>query len=318
MQSFFYDFIIFGFLIVDGLAVVYLLGHGHSKRINKNRRRAAIFLCTLAWITIFYGSFLEPARIVVTEESIKLSKRPSETLRVAVLGDLHVGPYKQTNFIKRLVKKTQQLKPDLILLAGDYIYDNAEAVRFLQPLKDLSAPYGVFAVLGNHDYNRGVSLLQQEATERGKAVRASLEALGIRVLVNDGELLQVDERTTVGLIGTDELWTHRASISDAVKTLNVNEIPHPLILLSHNPDIVYFADGALIDLVIAAHTHGGQIRLPLIGPVPQLPTNLGRFFDQGLFQFENTQLYITSGTGEEGPRARLFNPPEVVLLTLEI
>ena len=72
-----------------------------------------------------------------------------------------------------------------------------------------------------------------------------------------------------------------------------------------------------IDLVLAGHTHGGQIRLPFIGAVPTLPTAIDDSYDKGLFQFDSFKLFITSGLGEVGPRARLFNPPEIVKLKLK-
>ena len=90
----------------------------------------------------------------------------------------------------------------------------------------------------------------------------------------------------------------------------------PVILVSHNADIVGRAEKLGIDLVLAGHTHGGQVRLPFFGAVPKIPHRLGNHYDRGLFQFGETKLFITSGLGETGPRARLLVPPEVALLEI--
>lgn len=313
MQSLFFDAIILLFLFADGLAVVYLLG---NKRARSRKIIFAITLCVIAWGVIFYGSFIEPARLVVVKKTITLNNSPENKIKIALVSDLHVGPYKETNFVKRVVKTIKNQQPDIIMFAGDFVYNSGDQVRFLQPLKELSAPLGVFAVLGNHDYSDTNFLLGQDAFIRSANISESLEALGMTVLINDGVTLDVNGKK-VGLIGTDDFWTGRASIGNAIKSLNTTAVPHPLILLSHNPDMIYFAKDALIDLLLAGHTHAGQIRLPFIGSVPGIPTSLGRFFDRGLFEFENTKLFITSGAGEQGPRARLFNPPEVAIVTLE-
>ncbi|HSD12490.1 MAG TPA: metallophosphoesterase, partial [Patescibacteria group bacterium] len=88
----------------------------------------------------------------------------------------------------------------------------------------------------------------------------------------------------------------------------------PTILIVHNPDAASLAEARGVDLVLAGHTHGGQIRLPLLGPVPHMPITIGQQFDKGLFFYGPSRLFITSGVGESGPRARLFDPPEISLL----
>jgi len=88
------------------------------------------------------------------------------------------------------------------------------------------------------------------------------------------------------------------------------------ILLVHNPDATPLAETRGIDLVLAGHTHAGQIRLPYIGAVPHLPITIGQQFDKGYFPFGQTRLFITPGVGESTARARFFDPPEISLVTL--
>jgi predicted MPP superfamily phosphohydrolase len=91
----------------------------------------------------------------------------------------------------------------------------------------------------------------------------------------------------------------------------------PQIVLSHTPDII-LKNIASADLILSGHTHGGQIRLPGIGAIPEIPTFLGRQYDEGLFNLGDQQLFITRGVGESGTRARLFCPPEISILTIDL
>ena len=86
----------------------------------------------------------------------------------------------------------------------------------------------------------------------------------------------------------------------------------------HNPDAVSDFTDEKVDLVLAAHTHGGQIRLPFLGPIGKIPTKLGQLYDKGFFDINGYKTFITSGLGTSGPRARLFNHPEVVILEVKI
>lgn len=318
-MNIFYDSIIYGFLFIDGVFFVLAILWMKNKRTEEWKKRgillAGAFL--FAWLVIFYGSFIEPQRIAVREQPVILSllknnARSAETLRVALIADFHLGPYKKETFVERAVAKINAQNPDAIFIAGDFVYDDVSQIQYLYPLKNLEAPLGVFAVLGNHDYSEGgPKTLLQEGEERAKMVRKKLESLGIRVLVNDSSVMTKDGKKIL-LIGLDELWTGRVEIPEVAGAFNGK------IVLSHNPDIIHEAARRGIDLVLAGHTHGGQIRLPGIGSVPNIPDELGRAYDRGLFQFENTQLFITSGLGEMGPRARLLAPPEIAVLEIKI
>lgn len=307
-----FDFIIYGFLIIDAVLILFLLvnlkGRGFSLP------GFILLICTvLAWATIFYGSFIEPRSIVVNQNTIDLTKNPKVSIRAVVISDFHVGPYKKTDFVEKVVARTLELKPDIILLGGDFVFSSADETKYLEPLKNLKAPLGVFAVLGNHDYNElnpPIPLDVQNDKTRAIAIADALKSFGIKVLINKTEFITKNGRT-IYLIGIDDIWTNRAEIPYQVA-------PHPSVLLSHNPDIVAKAADIGIDLLIAGHTHGGQIRLPFIGPVPAIPDELGRNFTHGLYNFgKNTQMYITNGIGEWGTRARLFNKPEIAILQIK-
>ena len=272
-------------------------------------------LSLLGMLAIVYGSFVEPRLLVVTERTVRF---PSiHPLKIAVISDLHVGPYKDSAFVRRVVQKTNMLFPDLVLLAGDFLFDGESEMTELEPLKDLRASLGVFAVAGNHDGGRYLTLARRPyaGTDRTTELAVYLRTLGIRVLENEREVVQLPDQE-IAVAGIDDIWSPGSSLDDALRNLPDGM---PTILLAHNPDVVLDTLSQKAHLIVAGHTHGGQIRLPLLGPVPPLPTKLGEKYDQGLFAIDDTTtLAITRGAGETLARARLFAWPEILLLTTTV
>ena len=297
-----FELIIYFFLIVVG---AFLMEVATKWKTFSNRRLigAAALVLGIGWVTIFYGSFIEPRLLVVRQTEIALSAHPTETITVAVVSDLHLGPYKQADWAERVVETVMREHPDLILLAGDYIALDPSEAAMLAPLKALDAPLGVFAVTGNHDYEDGGSRVIIDALEQADVV----------VLENERTTIRVGDRTLT-LVGVSDVWND----GNAYRAMAGVAPEDTVVLLVHNPDVVLSPNADLADLVVAGHTHGGQIRLPFLGPVPEIPDALGRAYDRGLFGYGAQQLFITSGVGETGPRARLFNPPVVDLLQLAL
>lgn len=277
---------------------------------------ASSIVSGLFFLLIAYGSFIEPQIITVTRITVPL---PLATpVKIAIISDLHVGPYKGAGFIRRVVRRINAETPDIVLVAGDLVLsDNvtAETLTALEPLKNLHPPLGTYVVMGNHDHGiyRLFTPEQRRPEDRSDLVSETLKGFGLSVLHNAQSDISV---------GNEHLWI--AGIEDAlsgqadiVKTLQgTGSGSPPVILMSHNPDIILDPLSRLADLIVAGHTHGGQIRLPWHGPVSALPTHIGRKYDQGIFQLgSGSTLLITRGVGESGPRARLFAPPEIMMIT---
>jgi hypothetical protein len=193
-------------------------------------------------------------------------------------------------------------KPDLVALTGDQVDQRSSngLDAFGRLLGQLRAPYGVFAVLGGHDDVAG--------TER---VVECLRAAGIRVLLNEAVRLQVGGQT-VWLAGIRDNSFRYQPVAPAVEHVPKGA---PYILLAHSPDAIFEASDLHAGLVLSGHTHGGQIRLPLIG-APILPVR-HREFDQGLFRQGDTMLYVSRGLGTTGLRVRLLCRPEVAILEVK-
>ncbi|OGL70692.1 hypothetical protein A3C17_01760 [Candidatus Uhrbacteria bacterium RIFCSPHIGHO2_02_FULL_53_13] len=258
-------------------------------------------LALFGWGVIFYGSFIEPKRLQVVEREVVLSEKVEHQVRVAVISDYHAGPYKNARSMERVVQKVNGLKVDMVWSPGDFIFNNTEQVEMLEPLSRYEAP--IYASTGNHDHEFADV----------EAVVDRLEAFGVSVLRNESTLVEGQDGGRLNIVGIDDIWFSPNPPAALAKV----DPDAPVVVIVHNPDFILDPYAKEADLVISGHTHGGQIRLPWIGPVPPLPTKLGRAYDRGVFGFgEEGTLFITQGVGETGPRARLFARPTIDVLTI--
>ena len=274
------------------------------------KHKLGVFLGGVALVPVLIGLWafeIEPRLLVVREQRVTLARWPQD-VRVAVLSDLHVGstgvPIAQ---LRRIVERTNSEHPDLIVLLGDYVIGgprgSPESVRrnFVQPeaiaaeLKNLHAPLGVFAVLGNHDW-----WVDGEGTTR------ALASTNITVLENQAVHITGGH---FWLGGIADLWTRNPDVAGTLRQVSDSE---PVVLITHNPDI--FPDvPARVSLTIAGHTHGGQVRLPFYGR----PIRTSQFgYDAGLFEQNGHDLFVTTGIGTSIMDVRFGVPPEIVILTL--
>jgi len=253
------------------------------------------------WLTIFYGSFIEPKLLTTKAYDVALGDTGGR-LKIAVVSDTHLGVFEQREWLNKIADRVNALRPDLVILDGDLVV-NLAGLDSLEPLSRLKSRLGNYAALGNFDYRVGAV-----------DVRRRVESYGVEVLTNESVPLSgAGGRRSVRLIGLDDLWFGDPDWDKALADVRPGDLK---ILVGHNPDFAPKAEASGVDLLISGHTHGGQIRLPLIGPLTRLPITIGQRFDRGLFDFGKLQLFISSGTGESGTRARLFCPPEISLLNV--
>jgi len=254
-----------------------------------------------------YGSRLEAEWLQVEKLSIPVKQLGSsfEGFKIVQMSDFHLYPHTQIELIKRAVNITNSLKPDLITLTGDYVSregsSKSEAIFELAPvLTKLNAKYGVFTVLGNHEY-----------FTNEKVVLRSLKESGLTVLINDGLALSIGQQMLY-LAGLDDAWKGNPDLS---KALEKRPGSVPTILLVHEPDFAdtYSADGS-VSLQLSGHSHGGQIRLPGMGALV-LPRH-GRKYVQGLYRVKDMWVYTTRGIGVIGVPVRLNCRPEITEITL--
>jgi predicted MPP superfamily phosphohydrolase len=282
---------------------------GRVRRWPKRLRVAfAVITLFLAGVA-FWGFLIEPGRLVTHQQTIHIDNWPQslDGMRIAVLSDIHVDDWFITEKkLRTIVERTNELQPELIVILGDYMSGDGWVKRRVEPevfatvLKDLRAPLGVYSVLGNHDW-----------WFSGMRVRRGLEQNGIKVLEN--ESAQVDVRgTSLWLVGLADLWTRPQRINDAVAKVPEGQ---PLIALTHNPDIFPNVPQR-VQLLLAGHTHGGQVRFPILGPVIEASDYGDRWVRGHVFE-ENHHLFVTTGIGTSIMPVRFGLPPEIVILTLK-
>lgn len=296
------------------VCTVFLRRHPRPRRLA--RLPVALFrLVTLCCaLAVAYGSFIEPRLITVTRLPVHLGTE--RAMRMVVLSDFHVGPYKGAAFLQRVVRRVNELRPDIVILAGDFVLEDRvtlAAVEPLAPLKQLRTTLGTFAVLGNHDHgiHRVLPGFTSPAQDRSDLIADYLRQIGVTVLVNRHATVSAGS-DRVAIAGVDDAIANKTDMGAALAGIPDDM---PVILAAHNPDVILNPLSRRATLIVAGHTHGGQIRLPFVGPLSALPTRLGQRYDQGLFQISpETVLAITRGVGESGVRARLFAPPEILVL----
>jgi hypothetical protein len=239
----------------------------------------------------------------ITETDIWLRRLPPafEGLRIVHLTDIHHSLLTPLADIQRAVHLANLLRPDLVALTGDYITFSPSYIwPVAQALGKLRARLGVYAVLGNHDFH-----VDPEAIAR------ALRAQRIRVLRNAHFGVRV-RSGKLWLVGVDDLWWGGDDLPAALRGVPALDAK---ILLCHNPMGVHQAADQGIDLVLSGHTHGGQIRLPVVGSVYGR-SKLGERFVEGWNRLNGTQIYVSRGIGKVLLPVRLGCPPEIACLRL--
>ena len=231
-------------------------------------------------------------------------------LRIVQLSDFHCGRRVTSAYLGEAVELAQKQHGDVIVLTGDFIH---HGFKYIEPVAEilgqLSAPFGVHAVLGNHDFSVRNALGFRRHQHLHHAVAAALTARGIRVLRNETIHL---ERNGSGiyLAGVDDLWSRGCDLPRALNGLNPAV---PRIVLAHNPGTIERLGMERCDLMFSGHTHGGQINWPGLGR-PVL-SKRARRFAAGLYRYNQSYLYVNKGIGF-GFRFRFGVRPEVAIATL--
>jgi predicted MPP superfamily phosphohydrolase len=233
----------------------------------------------------FYAGFIEPYWFQVVTHKLTLKDDVERSIRIIFLSDFHTGEAKKKSFYDALFVRAQALRPDLVLLGGDYVEYFGSAIRDLAGIRLLKPKYGVHFVLGNHDY-----------WDHPEAIRNALESFGARNLTG--------KTYTIGggihaftLTGIDDAW-----LGTPRRQLPLVQNVFPLVLLTHESDILLDLPDDTVDLVFLGHTHGGQVRLPGYGSLTKLPQSTPAWLDRGLKTWRGMRLLISQGIGESSAR----------------
>ena len=254
---------------------------------------------------------IAPNLVHVVRREIPLQRWPEhlDGFTIAFLSDFHYDRYCSVHPIRSAIGMVNDLKPDLIVLTGDFVSlplfkekdktvaDNAEPCAEL--LCKMHAPHGLWAVLGNHD-----------AFSDPDRVTDSLRSQGIHVLVNQSAPIETNG-ARFWLAGVNDVLGEHADLDATLHGIPKDEAT---VLLAHEPDYADYVMGFPVDLQLSGHTHGGQVRVPLV-PVFYLP-ELGRKYVKGLFHLGPLTLYTNIGLGTVAIPLRLNCPPEITFITV--
>lgn len=259
-----------------------------------------------------YAWIVEPRRLVVHEERVQSDAFRGPELRIAAIGDVHIGgPHMSLARVDDVVARTNALDAELVVLLGDYIdgharladrssEEQADLLAGIAKLGALKAPLGVVAVVGNHDvwYDR-------DTVVRG------LQTAGIRVLENAHVVLDRADGSRIVVAGLEDATTMSPDYAAAL--MGAPEGVDRLVL-THSPD-PFAASPRGIALTLAAHTHCGQVLVPLLGR-PVTPSVFGQRFACGLVVEQGQPMFVTGGLGTSIVPVRFLTPPEIALVTL--
>jgi predicted MPP superfamily phosphohydrolase len=218
-------------------------------------------------------------------------------LNLAVMGDFHHDDFGDDRLVRRAVEAVNAEGIDLVFLVGDYISDDPSAIEPLcEELRNLRPRLGVFGVWGNHDRRHASPILGR-----------TLSRAGVRMLVNGAE-----EFPGFCVAGMDSHRGGRPRLAEAIGPLPPGK---PVLLAWHEPDTFDLHRDPRIALQVSGHTHGGQIRAPVVGPI--LLPEYGRKYPYGLYRRGAARLFVTRGIGTLTIPARFLCAPEVAILRLK-
>jgi predicted MPP superfamily phosphohydrolase len=248
----------------------------------------------------WYGFVFEPNNIQIEKIDIEIQNLPEDFdgVKIVHLTDFHSFGFFERE--KRVIEIVSEINPDFVFITGDFVdsktKDFDSCARFWQ---ELGKQYNgrIFGVLGNHDLNSLEKLLEQN---------------NINILNNEStKIFQGDDY--VYLIGVNDPDTHRDNLQKAMLGVKDNA---PKILLAHSPDIIKDTENKEIDLILVGHTHGGQIKIPFITPFWVPTENRGKYAS-GLFEINNTYMYVNKGIGMTALQIRFNCAPEIAIIELK-
>lgn len=308
------------FVVVDAVATLPVLWHGRRWRwLSLTGGVIAI----VAFLAMWWGALVNRFRIDVREVDFEFPHLPAafDGFRIVQISDLHVGTYGDDDrFMRKLVGVINGLHPDAVMFTGDIVNrHSSELAPFVDALSGIEAPYGVFSILGNHDYGDYADW-PSEADKAADvaALCAMQESMGWKLLLNQTEFIH-SGRDSIAVIGVENIGDPPFRIYGSLPKAypGVGDSVSK-ILLSHNPahwtDSISDHDDVNIALTLSGHTHAMQIEVAGLSPASMRYATWG-----GMYGDETGRhaLYVNIGAGTVGMPMRLGATPEITLITLK-
>lgn len=244
-----------------------------------------------------YSYFIEPNKLEVTNYTIQ--DKELSGIKIVFASDFHIKPYGQKR-LEKVVELINEQNPDIVVSAGDFVCGHTEKStmhpqKITEGLSKVKSKHGFYTTLGNHDgwYDRWY-------------IKELLEAKNIKVLNNKNVKLNVNGKE-IYIAGVEDMMTAFPDVDDALKATK-----SPTILLTHTPDIFPEVPKS-VNLTLAGHTHGGQVRLPIVGPL-FTASNYGNKYAIGMIEENDKKLITTRGIGVSILPFRFNCTPEIVMV----
>jgi hypothetical protein len=271
-------------------------------RLRRTILRLGLALLVLCALVGYF--FLETRTLTVHHERVCLPGLPRafRGMRAVVISDVHHGIFFPVSFVREIVRHSNSLKPDLVLLLGDYAYQESRYLQAsLYELGALEALEGRIAILGNHDI-----LLGRQIASTELARQHFIELTNRNICLQRGE-----DRLVIA--GVDDLQQGHPDMEKALEGTRADDF---VILLSHIPDVIETVRDPRIHFVLSGHTHGGQIHLPFVGS-PIVPSAYGQKYRAGFVRGPSVSGYVSTGAGAAFPPIRIGCPASITLMTFD-
>lgn len=285
-----------GYLIIDTFFV--------ERMANMKLLRRLFFtvltICLLVGALAFYAIKIEPYRLHINTYQMETNKFIEE-VSIVQISDIQIGDHYPEKELQKLVTKINELQPDIVVFTGD-LYENYAAYgkqdSVIAILQQIQTVYGKYAIYGNRDYGGGAI----------RVYKGVMEESGFQVLVNEGVHIALNNQESIFIGGLDDSLFSSPYIDLVTKDLQKQEAKYT-ILLTHEPDVIDNYKDYPFDLVLAGHSHGGQVKIPFFGGIV---TSLAKKYTNGFYDINDTmQLYVNTGIGTSRYPIRFMVPPEI-------
>ena len=286
--------------------------HPRAQAFDASRRvflRRSIYGLTAASFGgTAYGMLIGRNACEMNEREIHISGLPNQLsgFTIGLVTDVHSSLYMQKRDMDEYVRRMNDLGVDIVVIAGDLVNGNVDEVYpFAEAFSRLSAPMGVYGVLGNHDYySRQPDKIAQVATEAG-----------VRILRNESLVLKKGG-SGIRIAGVDDAGTNQVAAQKMELALKGEEDRLPTVLVCHRPYFFEEAAARDVGLVLSGHTHGGQVVFGRMGGTTMTPAALYSPYVWGLYRKDQSQMYVSRGIGTVGVPIRINCPPELTRIVL--